>query len=72
MASRRAKNNSLARTTKASLLDNEVMRYLSTTTIDVEDPIKWWCANKAEYPHLWRMAADYLSVPGESSSELLH
>ena len=32
------------------------------------DPLKWWHDNRHVYPVLYRMALDYLSIPGESLS----
>lgn len=37
--------------------------------MDVEhvvDPIAWWYERRDTYPHLSRMALDYLTIPGES------
>jgi len=44
---------------------SELDRYLSTPRIkDVEDPLGWWYGNRGTYPRLWRMARDYLTIPG--------
>ena len=45
--------------------NDEIKRYLDTKTEDVENPIAWWQACSELYPHLHRMALDYLTIPGE-------
>ena len=30
----------------------------------VNNPLQWWYINQGTYPHLWRMARDYLTIPG--------
>ena len=44
---------------------NEFERYLNLDTEVVEDPLLWWFEHKHVYPHLYRMALGYLSIPGE-------
>ena len=40
-------------------------RYLSTARVkDIDDPLSWWYENRGTYPRLWRMARDYLTIPG--------
>ena len=47
---------------------SELDRYLSTARIkDVKDPLFWWYENRGTYPRLWRMARDYLTIPGKYS-----
>jgi hypothetical protein len=42
-------------------------RYLSTPRVKkIKDPLKWWHENQHVYPRLFRMARDYLNVPGLS------
>jgi len=36
------------------------------------NPLKWWHDNRHVYPTLYRMALDYLSIPGESLSISFH
>jgi hypothetical protein len=30
----------------------------------ITDPLQWWIEHKNTYPRLWRMARDYLTIPG--------
>jgi hypothetical protein len=46
-------------------LRDELDRYLSTDPEHVVDVLVWWTERKSMYPHLSRMALDYLSIPGE-------
>ena len=46
-------------------LRDELERYLSMETEQVSDVLLWWFEHKNVYPHLSRMALDYLSIPGE-------
>lgn len=47
---------------------DELARYLSTDPEPTADPLLWWTARRAMYPCLSRMALDFLSIPGTSSS----
>ncbi|PIL28879.1 hypothetical protein GSI_08925 [Ganoderma sinense ZZ0214-1] len=47
----------------ASAAASEIERYLSTGTVKVNNPLKWWTDNAALYPNLSHMALDYLSIP---------
>jgi len=38
--------------------------YLSMGTENVKDSLLWWVEKQAMYPHLSRMARNYLSIPG--------
>lgn len=49
---------------KPSDLRDELERYLSTDPESVEDVLLWWHGKRATFPHLSRMALDYLSIPG--------
>jgi hypothetical protein len=51
-------------TPKQSELRDELDRYLSTDPEAVEDVLMWWHGSRAAYPHLSRMALDYLTIPG--------
>jgi len=46
---------------------DEVSRYLCTEPEDVqnEDLLRWWYDHRRQYPHLFRMALDYHSIPCE-------
>lgn len=49
----------------AAELRDELARYLGTDPEQVKDVLLWWNEQKPMYPHLSRMALDYLSIPGE-------
>ena len=49
---------------KSDLCD-ELDCYLSTDLEHVTDPIAWWYKKRSVYPRLYRMALDYLTIPGE-------
>ena len=42
--------------------------YLMTDPQAVDDVLMWWHEHSMMYPHLSRMALDYLTIPGESCS----
>jgi len=44
---------------------SELDEYLQLPVENVKDPLKWWVNNQQVYPNLFRMALDYLSIPGE-------
>jgi hypothetical protein len=44
-------------------LRDELDRYLSSDPEYVLDAVRWWCDRRADYPHLSRMAMDYLIIP---------
>jgi hypothetical protein len=50
---------------KAKELRDELTRYLSTDPEQVDNVLLWWHERKSMYPHLSRMALDYLTIPGE-------
>jgi hypothetical protein len=43
---------------------NEIDAYLRQPVENIKEPLKWWFANRQTYPSLYRMASDYLSIPG--------
>ena len=52
---------------EATVLQDELDTYLSMPQeLDVKDGLRWWHEHKHLYPHLYRMALDYLSIPGNS------
>lgn len=52
--------------TVSTELEDELVTYLSTKRdLDVVDALRWWYERKHLYPHLYRMALDYLSIPGK-------
>jgi hAT family C-terminal dimerisation region len=46
-------------------LRDELDKYLLMDCENVLNPLLWWFEHKSIYPHLSRMALDYLSIPGE-------
>ena len=50
---------------KPTDLGNELDRYLNADVEHVIDALAWWHERHASYPHLSRMALDYLTIPGE-------
>jgi hypothetical protein len=45
---------------------SEIDEYLRLPVENVSDPLKWWSDNQHVYPHLARMALDFLSAPRKS------
>lgn len=43
---------------------NELDEYLSLPVENVKDPLGWWHKHKEQYPLLWKMASDFLGIPG--------
>ena len=43
---------------------SELDGYLHKLVENVKDPLKWWIGNRHVYPNLFRMALDFLSIPG--------
>lgn len=44
---------------------DELDQYLNADNErDVDDPLMWWHQHRHTYPHLSRMARDYLTIPG--------
>ena len=47
-------------------LEDELAKYLSMPwDLSVKDGLRWWYDRKHLYPHLHRMAMDYLSIAGK-------
>lgn len=44
---------------------SELKEYFRKPVENVKDPLKWWVANRHIYSNLYRMALDYLSIPGK-------
>jgi len=54
------------RAPKATKMRDEFESYLSTNRdLQVDDGLVWWHERKHIYPRLYRMAMDYLSIPGK-------
>lgn len=47
---------------------SEFDEYLRHPIENVKAPLEWWYKNRFVYPHLSRMALDYLSVPPTSTA----
>ena len=56
----------ISMTKQAGSRPNELREYLRKPAENVKDPLKWWIASRHTYPNLYRMALDYLSIPGKS------
>jgi len=50
---------------RRSELRDELESFLSTDPEHVEDVLLWWFEHKHMYPRLYRMALDYLTIPGK-------
>jgi hypothetical protein len=48
---------------------NELEEYfkLPAEDFDACNPIHWWMGRRAQFPNLFRLALDILSIPGEST-----
>ena len=44
---------------------DELGRFLSIKPENVTDAVQWWYENRNNYPRLYRMALDYLTIPGK-------
>ena len=44
---------------------DELGRFLSIKPENVTDAVQWWYENRKTYPQLYRMALDYLTIPGK-------
>jgi hypothetical protein len=51
-------------------LRSELERYLGTDAEQVDNVLQWWFDRRATFPRLSRMALDYLTIPGTTSSAL--
>lgn len=51
---------------RLSALVDELDRYLQEPTEAAPNPLLWWKENQFRYPHLSRMARNYLCIPGKS------
>ena len=51
---------------KLSELCDKLNFYLSTDSEYIIDALAWWVGKHATYPHLSRMALNYLTIPGRS------
>jgi hypothetical protein len=47
--------------------DDELDQYLKlrpASPAQCPNPIRWWLDRMVDYPNLYRMAVDYLTIPG--------
>ncbi|KAF5345748.1 hypothetical protein D9758_011876 [Tetrapyrgos nigripes] len=51
---------------KAGELGDELDRYLSADVEAMDDVLGWWYGGKKDFPTLYRMGLDYLTIPRES------
>ena len=56
-------NNALIALAPAEL-HGKLKQYLSTDPEHITDILTWWYDRRAIYPHLHRMALNYLMIPG--------
>lgn len=49
---------------RKTVLVNEIQLYLTTECENVKNPIRWWYEKWKTYPCLYRMALDFMSIPG--------
>ena len=45
-------------------LSDDLKRYLAADPEHTDDVVQWWIERRNTYPKLYRMALDYLSIPG--------
>ncbi|KDR68985.1 hypothetical protein GALMADRAFT_1352965 [Galerina marginata CBS 339.88] len=57
-------------TSKSKSVADELQLYLSTPTQNAAQPFLWWYEKRHAYPHLHRMALDYLSIPAQTTRAL--
>ena len=51
---------------EAMELRDDLEWFLSTEwDLNVKDSLRWWIEHKHVYPRLYKMALDYLSIPGK-------
>jgi hypothetical protein len=50
---------------------DELDSYFDAPWIGLDaDPVQWWYARKAEYPRLYQLARDIMSIPGKIALHL--
>ncbi|KAF5323669.1 hypothetical protein D9758_018351 [Tetrapyrgos nigripes] len=52
---------------KAGELGDELDRYLSADVEATDDVLGWWYGRKKDFPTLYRMGLDYLTIPATST-----
>lgn len=56
---------SLAPLGRSTAVMDELRLFLSIEPENVTNAVQWWYENRATYPRLYRMALDYLTIPGK-------
>lgn len=51
---------------------DELAKFLVLPCEECRDPLGWWWDHRGTYPHLSKMAFDYLSIPGKFSQYQYH
>lgn len=54
---------------RSTAVIDELQLFLSRKPEHVTDAVQWWYENRKTYPRLYRMALDYLTVPGKHHSD---
>lgn len=52
---------------RSTAVMDELRLFLNMDPEHVPNPVQWWYENRATYPRLYRMALDYLTIPGKYS-----
>jgi hypothetical protein len=60
---------SLAPLRRSAAAMDELQLFLSRKPEHVTDAVQWWYENRKTYPRLYRMALDYLTIPGKHYSD---
>ena len=61
----------MLRNTYKTATRDELDIYLGSDPEDCDDALKWWDDRRDRFPHLSRMAIDYLAIPGKSFYQLI-
>ena len=56
---------SLAPLGRSTGVMDELRLFLNMEPENVANAVQWWDENRADYPRLYRMALDYLTIPGK-------
>ncbi|PNP53253.1 hypothetical protein FNYG_15776 [Fusarium nygamai] len=52
-----------SRTTKTTVTESELERYLRLEPQETEDPIEWWMTHQGQFPMVSQLALDMLAIP---------
>jgi hypothetical protein len=56
---------SLAPLRRSTAAMDELRLFLNMEPENVTNAVQWWYENRTTYPRLYRMALDYLTIPGK-------